>query len=116
LDPLEAVTETNFSDYRPLLSSLWSDAGVRTAFERRSAFQISESVGYFYDNLERVANSEYEPTHQDILYARKTTKVRKIICNVSRNNLVEKQSPERICSHVELGLCFFIALGQTKKK
>ena len=36
--------------------------------------QISESVGYFYDNLDRLAAPDYEPTQQDILYCRKTTK------------------------------------------
>ncbi len=70
----EAVNEANFADYKPLLASLWADAGVREAFERRAQFQISESVAYFYDSLDRVAAPDYAPTHQDILYCRKTTK------------------------------------------
>ena len=35
---------------------------------------MADSVGYFLDNLDRISRREYEPTHQDILYARRTTK------------------------------------------
>ena len=42
----------------PALSSLWSDPGVRAAFERRSEFQIADSVQYFLDDLERIAEPE----------------------------------------------------------
>ena len=34
-----AVNEGNFRDFRPLLQSLWSDAGIRAAYDRRSIFQ-----------------------------------------------------------------------------
>ena len=31
-------------------------------------------MGYFYDNLDRLASPDYSPTQQDILFCRKTTK------------------------------------------
>ena len=43
-------------------------------------------MGYFYDHLDRIANPEYVPTQQDILYCRKATKTidefRIVISNV----------------------------------
>jgi guanine nucleotide-binding protein subunit alpha-12 len=44
-----------FSQYAPILYNLWRDAGIRRAFERRREFQLSDSVQYFLDNLERIA-------------------------------------------------------------
>ena len=34
-----AVNEANFRDFRPLLQSLWADAGIKAAYDRRSIFQ-----------------------------------------------------------------------------
>lgn len=34
----------------------------------------SDSVEYFLNNLERIARSDYSPTHRDILHCRKATK------------------------------------------
>lgn len=38
-----------------------------------SQFQ-SDSVSYFFDELERIARPDYVPSHQDILHCRKATK------------------------------------------
>ena len=57
-----------------MLHQLWSDKGIQKAFDRRNEYQLTDSVQYFLDSLERVANTDYVPTLQDILYARKTTK------------------------------------------
>ncbi|KAL3268516.1 hypothetical protein HHI36_007627 [Cryptolaemus montrouzieri] len=63
-----------FLHYTPLLSKLWSDSGIRRSFDRRREFQMSDSVEYFLNNLERLARSDYIPTHADILHSRKATK------------------------------------------
>ena len=68
------VDSTNFADFRPMLSALWADSGIQTAFERRSEYQLTDSISYFYTHLDRIAQRDYEPTQQDILYCRKTTK------------------------------------------
>ncbi|KAJ8913844.1 hypothetical protein NQ315_003753 [Exocentrus adspersus] len=68
------LSPIRFSQYSPLLSRLWQDAGIRRAFERRREFQLSDSVEYFLNNLERISQPDYIPTNKDILHCRKATK------------------------------------------
>ncbi|XP_008328699.1 guanine nucleotide-binding protein subunit alpha-13b [Cynoglossus semilaevis] len=63
-----------FHHYVPSIRSLWADQGIQNAYDRRREFQLGESVKYFLDNLERLAQSDYLPSQQDILLARKPTK------------------------------------------
>ncbi|CAH1399676.1 unnamed protein product [Nezara viridula] len=63
-----------FVHYTPTLFNLWKDSGIRRAFERRREFQLSDSVSYFLNNLERISRVDYIPTNKDILHARKATK------------------------------------------
>lgn len=63
-----------FLEYAPSIFNLWRDVGIQSAFNRRAEFQISDGLKYLYDNLDRIANLDYVPTVQDILYARKATK------------------------------------------
>lgn len=44
-----------FMHFAPSLNSLWKDSGIRRAFERRREFQLSDSVQYFLENLDRIA-------------------------------------------------------------
>ncbi|CAG9862368.1 unnamed protein product [Phyllotreta striolata] len=70
-----AVLEAkNFSQFSPLLYKLWRDSGIKRAYERRREFQLSDSVEYFLDNLERISRPDYSPTNRDILHCRKATK------------------------------------------
>jgi len=73
-DNFAAVDSENFSDFRTLLSGLWADQGIREAFERRAEYHLPDSMGYFYDHIDRISLPTYVPTQQDILYCRKTTK------------------------------------------
>lgn len=73
-DNFAAIDLENFHEFRDLLSRLWSDLGIREAFERRSEYHLPDSMGYFYDQIARIALPDYVPTQQDILYCRKTTK------------------------------------------
>lgn len=63
-----------FVEYQSLLATLWMDAGIRRAFERRREFQLSDSVEFFLNNLARIAKEDYVPTNKDILHCRKATK------------------------------------------
>lgn len=63
-----------FPQFKSMLSDLWADEGIQTAFRRRNEFQLTDSVQYFLDNLSRIAVPDYVPTLKDILYCRKTTK------------------------------------------
>ncbi|XP_056607991.1 guanine nucleotide-binding protein subunit alpha-12a [Triplophysa dalaica] len=69
--PVEPCT---FQLYVPALQALWSDSGIQEAYGRRNEFQLSESVKYFLDNLDRIGQLNYVPSRQDILLARKATK------------------------------------------
>ncbi|KAK3915619.1 Guanine nucleotide-binding protein subunit alpha-12 [Frankliniella fusca] len=74
-----------FQDYVTALESLWKDSGIRRAFERRREFQLSDSVQYFLDNLERIAKMDYIPSNQDILHARKATKgISEFVININK--------------------------------
>lgn len=44
-----------FIHFSPSLYSLWKDSGIRRAFERRREFQLSDSVQYFLENLDRIS-------------------------------------------------------------
>ncbi|EDV98777.1 guanine nucleotide-binding protein subunit alpha homolog [Drosophila grimshawi] len=69
-----AIEATRFVEYAPLIRRLWQDRGIRRAYERRREFQISDSVSYFLDEIERLAKPDYVPTHKDILHCRRATK------------------------------------------
>lgn len=68
------VEPSEFQLYVMALSALWADTGIQEAYTRRSEFQLSESVKYFLDNLDRIGQLSYIPSKQDILFARKATK------------------------------------------
>ncbi|XP_071359524.1 guanine nucleotide-binding protein subunit alpha-12a isoform X1 [Trachinotus anak] len=48
------VEPSEFQLYVMALSALWADVGIQEAYARRSEFQLSESVKYFLDNLDRI--------------------------------------------------------------
>ncbi|XP_071770549.1 guanine nucleotide-binding protein subunit alpha-12a [Centroberyx gerrardi] len=68
------VEPSEFQLYVMALGALWADTGIQQAYARRSEFQLSESVKYFLDNLDRIGQLNYIPSRQDILFARKATK------------------------------------------
>jgi len=55
------------------VKQLWADGAIRTAFSRSSMFQLNDSAGYYFDNVERVSTTEYIPTSQDVLRSRTKT-------------------------------------------
>ncbi|KAF3704813.1 Guanine nucleotide-binding protein subunit alpha-13 [Channa argus] len=63
-----------FQHYLPSIYALWADQGIQNAYDRRREFQLGDSVKYFLDNLEKLGQSDYLPSQQDILMARRPTK------------------------------------------
>ena len=57
------------------LKKLWEDPAIsKKLYDRRLEFHLHDSSKYFLDNIDRISNSNYRPTEQDILYTRiKTT-------------------------------------------
>merc|ERR1712186_43326 len=73
-DNTASLSNETFPQFKSMLSNLWSDRGIQTAFQRRNEYQLTDSVQYFLNNLDRISALDYVPTLQDILYCRKTTK------------------------------------------
>lgn len=73
-DNFSELTNKTFPQFQSMISSLWSDSGIKRAFKRRNEYQITDSVEYFLENLHRISSPDYVPSLQDILYCRKTTK------------------------------------------
>ncbi|XP_011290945.1 guanine nucleotide-binding protein subunit alpha homolog [Musca domestica] len=69
-----SIEAEQFAQYATTIKRLWQDRGIRRAYERRREFQISDSVNYFLDEIDRLAKYDYVPTQKDILHCRKATK------------------------------------------
>lgn len=55
------------------IASLWADPEVQDVFSRRSELQITESIKYFMDSMDRVMDVNYLATANDHLYVRVRT-------------------------------------------
>jgi tRNA U34 5-carboxymethylaminomethyl modifying GTPase MnmE/TrmE len=57
------------------LKLLWGDAGLQEVWSQRSSFQVLDSLEHYMkpENLDRICESNYIPTEQDILHARVRT-------------------------------------------
>ena len=56
-----------------IMSSLWSDPGLRAVQAFTFEFGLSDMACVFLDKLEQIAQDEYIPDNQDILHTRKKT-------------------------------------------
>ena len=72
-DSFSIIDSDNFADLYGLFAILWADKGLKETYKRRSEIQVIDSIGYFLDNLKRICKTDYSPSIQDILHARKTT-------------------------------------------
>ncbi|XP_059616774.1 guanine nucleotide-binding protein subunit alpha homolog [Phlebotomus argentipes] len=68
------LDQEQFAQFSPTIHVLWQDRAIKKAYDRRREFQISDSVSYFLDELERIARFDYVPSTKDILHCRKATK------------------------------------------
>jgi len=73
-DGTASLNNLSFPPFKSMLKSHWCDEGIQTAYQRRNEYQLTDSVQYFLDNVDRIASVDYVPTLQDILFCRKTTK------------------------------------------
>lgn len=57
-----------------VMRRLWKDSGVQRCFQRSREYQLNDSAEYFLNSLERISQTNYRPTPQDVLRTRvKTT-------------------------------------------
>lgn len=55
------------------VKALWKDPAIQAVWERRSEFQIIESVQYYFNKIDEIKQPEYLPDKDDILQARVRT-------------------------------------------
>ncbi|XP_065676189.1 guanine nucleotide-binding protein G(o) subunit alpha isoform X4 [Hydra vulgaris] len=55
------------------MKNLWADDGVIKCFKRSREYQLNDSAQYYLDALDRLGDSHYKPTEQDILRTRVRT-------------------------------------------
>lgn len=65
-----ATFEAPFVD---AIKSLWQDAGIQEAYDRRREYQLNDSTKYYLSDLDRISSPDFLPTEQDILRARVPT-------------------------------------------
>ncbi|CAG9540966.1 unnamed protein product [Cercopithifilaria johnstoni] len=49
------------------IKNLWHDPAIQAIYEKRHDFYLHESAKYFFDNIDRIAAPDYEPSEKDIL-------------------------------------------------
>jgi len=55
------------------VKELWQDPGMRLVWDRRSEFQLIESVQYYFNKIDTIKLPDYLPDQDDILYSRVRT-------------------------------------------
>lgn len=55
------------------ISSLWGDPGVRACYDRRDEYWLLDACSYYFDECERLAEEDFEPTEEDMLMTRVRT-------------------------------------------
>ncbi|CAO3600892.1 unnamed protein product [Absidia cylindrospora] len=56
------------------IRSLWSDQNLLSVFSRSREYQLNDSAKYYFESIDRIGDSNYVPTDQDVLRSRvKTT-------------------------------------------
>ncbi|XP_015693729.1 guanine nucleotide-binding protein alpha-1 subunit isoform X3 [Oryza brachyantha] len=77
----EKLSEIDGRSGYPLLSEelvhdvkkLWQDPAIQETYSRGSILQLPDCAQYFMENLDRLAEADYVPTKEDVLYARVRT-------------------------------------------
>jgi len=79
------IDQYKFLQLVPLITSCWKDQGIKETYRRRNLFQISDSVSYFYNELERISGKDWTPTSTDVLHSRSATKgIYELNININR--------------------------------
>lgn len=62
------------SELAGVIKRLWRDGGVQACFSRSREYQLNDSASYYLNDLDRISQTNYIPTQQDVLRTRvKTT-------------------------------------------
>lgn len=56
-----------------IFRTLWSDPIIQSQWDRRSEFQLMESVQRYFDRIDVIMSPSYVPDFHDMLYSRMRT-------------------------------------------
>jgi len=81
---------SNIEEYtqeiREDLKKLWGDNIIQAVLQERSKFQLYDSTEYFFQNIDRINDSKYQPNYNDILRCRvKTTGIVEVDYNIQKS-------------------------------
>lgn len=61
------------------IEAIWNDNAIQETYLRANEFQVPDCTEYFMENIHRLAQPDYVPTQEDVLYSRvRTTGVAEI--------------------------------------
>ncbi|KAK0224514.1 heterotrimeric G-protein alpha subunit, GPA2-like protein [Armillaria nabsnona] len=67
-------------EYFEPLKALWHDPGIHRAWQRGNEAALPENLDYFFSDLERLFDPQYQPTEQDIIQCRvRTTGIKETV-------------------------------------
>jgi len=55
------------------IKSLWTDEAIKAAYTRQSEFQLNDSAAYYVNSIDRLSETGYIPSEQDVLRSRAKT-------------------------------------------
>jgi len=74
------------------IKAIWADPTIKNIYITNSSLQINDSASYYFDNIDRISQTDYLPTSQDVLLSRaRTSGISEIQFNVGdvRFNMVD---------------------------
>ena len=66
MNAMEAI----LAEYKDDIKIMWNEKGIQEVYSRASEFQLNDNAKYCLDNVERISESEYVPSQQDVLHTR----------------------------------------------
>lgn len=71
-----------------MIKSVWTDDASRTAMERSNEFYMMDTAPDFFSEIDRIANTEYLPTENDVLKTRvRSTGITELAFSTERLNI-----------------------------
>lgn len=72
IDELDEATQIS-KDCADFLKKAWKEKGMQQTWIERSKFQLQDSLKYFMENIDRIAEAGYIPSKDDVMHVRITT-------------------------------------------
>jgi len=72
---IDQVEESSIIDRHvgAAIKKLWADPTVQLVWDRRSDFQVVDSMNYFFDNIDKIMAADYVASDEDNLFCRVRT-------------------------------------------